>query len=190
MINNFAAEDTEGEEKIDINEIITMIKEAFSGTEYPGDWCLKGSTEGDEPYLLENEFKGKDDWTILDAEFLEQAPDGFGSALSFFSDEALHYYLPAYMIYDLQGEFEEIEVFQRLTHGLDDSSKNECINPRRYGNRTWYDEAIHKFSMFNKKEVTAIVAYLEFKKEYDEELLDYEKEEIQQALKNYWYGLR
>ena len=173
---------------MDKNNIIKMIENAFKGIEYPGDWCLRGSNEGEEPYLLEKEFKGKDNWTMLDPKFLEQAPDGFGSALSFFSDEAFHFYLPAYMICDLKGEFEEIDVYWYLTHGLEELSKKECINPRRYGNRTWYDQATYKYSIFNEMEVRAIITYLEFKKKYDEELLDSDKKAIQQALENYWYN--
>ncbi|HJS06410.1 MAG TPA: hypothetical protein VJ809_02090, partial [Pirellulales bacterium] len=68
------------------------IEQAFSAVAYPGDWCLKNSNEGTEPFFLEREFKGKSDWRNLDAAFLDQAPDGFGTALSFFSDEAFHFY--------------------------------------------------------------------------------------------------
>ncbi len=169
---------------MDKKQVINMIREAFSQVEYPGDWCLRGSNEGDEPYLLEKEFKGENDWSLLDAKFLEQAPDGFRSALSFFSHEAFHFYLPAYMIFDLNGEFEDIDVCWYLTYGLDESSKREPINERRYGNRTWYDSAVHKFSMFNGKETEAIIAYLEYKKDLGEELSD--KEAIEQALDCYW----
>jgi hypothetical protein len=76
---------------MDKEGIINLIKEAFGPVEYPGDWCLRGSNEGEEPFLLEKEFKGKNDWSVLDAKFLEQAPDGFGTALCFFSDEAFHF---------------------------------------------------------------------------------------------------
>lgn len=177
---------------MDKNELIKMIGEAFQDVEYPGDWCLKGSNEGKEPFLVEEEFKGKDDWKTLDAKFLDLAPAGFASALSFFSDEAFHFYLPAYMICDLNGELERVNVSWRLTNGLDESSKNDFINKRRYGERTWYDHAVYKYSMFNEKEIRAIIAYLEYKNleykdEFDDELFDSENTEIKQALKNYWY---
>ncbi len=68
----------------DNKQIIAQITAAFAAVEYPGDWRLRGSDLGDEPYLLEEEFKGKTDWHLLDAAFLDQAPDGFGSALQFF----------------------------------------------------------------------------------------------------------
>ena len=171
---------------MDKNEITSMIEEAFKGVEYPGDWCLKGSDEGDEPYLLEEDFKGKNDWAKLDAKFLAQAPKGYGSALAFFSDEAFHFYIPAYMICDLKGELEGMQVYRCFTSGFDESSKKKYINPRRYGNRTWHDWALYKHSVFNEKEAKAVIAYLEIKKE--EEWFDPNKKVIQDALKNYWYN--
>ena len=167
-------------------DIKAQIREAFSRNEYPGDWCLKGSTEGDEPYLVEEEFKGKTDWTILDPEFLDQAPDGFASALSFFSDEAFRFYLPAYLIADLDDKLQSTDLTFHLTHGLDDASMHDLINPRRFGGRTWFDHVRTKFAMFPREEVCAIVAYLEFKLATAD--LPLERESISQSLKNYWTG--
>ena len=90
-----------------IDALKSQISDAFSHVEHPGDWCLRGSNEGDEPYLLEQEFKGKSDWRVLDPKFIDQAPDGFGTALSFFSDEAFHFYLPAYLLADIDGLLEQ-----------------------------------------------------------------------------------
>jgi hypothetical protein len=70
----------------DKEKIKDQIRTAFATVEYPGDSCLRGSNEGDEPFLVEQDFKGKTDWRTLDPEFIDQAPDGFSSALSFFSD--------------------------------------------------------------------------------------------------------
>jgi len=150
--------------------------------EYPGDWCLRGSNEGDEPYLLEQEFEGKTDWSTLAPAFLDQAPDGFASALSFFSDEAFRFYLPAYLIADINGQLSSADPVFHLTHGLTDDSKAEKINPRRYGARTWFEAASHRLSMFDTAQVAAIVAYLEFKREVDE----FERDTINQALDNFW----
>lgn len=162
-----------------------MIEDAFKEVKYPGDWCLRVSNEGEEPYLLEKEFKGKNDRSVLDANFLDQAPEGYSSALSFFSDEAFHFYIPAYMICDLRDELENVEVYSQFTLGLEDLSRRQLVNPKRYGNRTWFDIATYKYSMFNPKEVKAVIAYLEFKKK--KESLDSRKKEIQEALENYWY---
>jgi hypothetical protein len=124
---------------VDAETVKVMIRAAFAGVEYPGDWCLRGSNEGNEPYLLEQEFKGKSDWMPLDPAFLDRAPDGYASALSFFSDEAFRFYLPAYLLADIDGRLESANPVFHLTHGLTDSGRAEKVNPRRYGERTWFE---------------------------------------------------
>ena len=160
-----------------------QIHDAFGDVKYPGDWCLRGSNEGDEPYLLENEFKGKTDWKTLDAKFIDQAPDGYGSALSFFSDEAFRFYLPAYLIADIDDLLEQSDPVFHLCHGLDGQSKSERVNPQRYGDRTWFDEATHRFSMFSPVQCAAIGAYLRLKRDAG---MDFEAESINQALATFW----
>ena len=168
----------------DPSAVKARIREAFAAVEYPGDWCLIASREGFEPALLEAEFKGRTDWRTLDAAFIDQAPDGFGTALSFFSDEAFHFYLPAYLIADLDRALQQANPVFALTHGLDERSRREKINPRRYGERTWLDHARHKFAMFNAAERDAIAAYLGAKLEDD--LTELEKKCIREALQSYW----
>jgi Family of unknown function (DUF6714) len=165
-----------------IDALKSQIVAAFAHVEYPGDWCLRDSNEGDEPYLLEQDFKGKSDWRVLDPKFIDQAPDGYGSALGFFSDEAFHFYLPAYLLADIDGLLERNDPVYHLTHGLRNVERSERINPRRYGERTWFDYASHKFAMFNRAECAAIVAYLRHKCE----IVDFDREMIHQALDNYW----
>jgi hypothetical protein len=162
------------------------ISRAFRSVEYPGDWCLRGSNEGDEPFLLEREFKGKNDWAALDPNFIDRAPDGLASALSFFSDEAFRFYLPAYLIADLAGQLQQTDVVFHLTQGLDMASRNERVNPRRYGQRTWFDLASHRFSVFDRDQAAAITAYL-LAKAGSDSLADFEKVRIDEALQNYWY---
>ena len=162
--------------------VIAQVTSAFVALEYPGDWCLRGSNEGEEPYLVEREFTGKSDWHALDPAWLDRAPGGFASALSFFSDEAFHFYLPAYLIADLRGQLGHSNPVYHLTHGLDESSRHQRINPRRYGERTWFDYARYRFAMFSKEEAAAIVAYLTLKRNAD----DLEGERIDEALRNYW----
>jgi len=161
------------------------IRKAFAGVEFPGDWCLVNSREGEEPHLLEQEFKGKSDWRVLDAAFLDRAPDGYGTALSFISDEAFHFFLPAYLLADLDARLRQANPVFHLTHGLDNSSRDQRINPRRYGERTWFEHARHKFAMFNAAEAAAISAYLGYKRNLDA-LTAPEKASIGEALANYW----
>jgi hypothetical protein len=166
------------------DQVKESIVRAFSGSEYPGDWCLIDSLEGDEPALLAQEFKGKTEWRTLDPSFIDQAPDGFGSALSFFSDEAYRFYLPAYLVASIDGKLQQADPVFSLTHGLDDASRAELINPRRYGERTWFDAARHKFAVFTAEQAGAIVAYLNLMAEMDE----FARSKIRQALGNYWTG--
>lgn len=166
----------------DITLLKQMIRGAFCDVAYPGDECLKGSREGDEPYLLEDEFKGKTDWTILGADFLDQAPDGYASALSFFSDEAFRFYLPAYLIADLNNALQSADPTFHLCFGLDDLYGSQPINPRRYGDRTWLAEKQRKFAIFSPSQAAAIVAYLQYKATQDE----FQQPMIEQALQNYW----
>ena len=161
------------------------ILKAFAAVECPGDWCLINSREGSEPLLLEQEFQGKDDWRSLDASFIDQAPDGFGTALSFFSDEAFHFYLPAYLLADLDGRLKQADPVFHLTHGLDRVSRHEKINPRRYGERTWFEYARYKFAMLNDHERAAIAEYLKYKRD-SETLTETERAGINDALENYW----
>lgn len=163
-----------------------QIRAAFAQVEYPGDWNLRGSNEGKEPLLVEQAFKGKTNWSQLGSEFIDRAPDGFASALSFFSDEAFHFYIPGYLIADIEGQLQYSNPIFHLTYGLDDTSGQQRVNPRRYGNRTWLDQARYKFAMFNREEAAAIVAYLTLRRD-DEQLVDFEKQRIDEALKNYWY---
>jgi hypothetical protein len=169
----------------DLATVNAQIREAFSRGIYPGDWCLTNSREGTEPGLLEEEFKGKTDWRALDPSFIDRAPDGFGTALNFFSDEAFRFYLPAYLLADLDGQLKQADVVFALIHGLDNESRGKRINPQRYGERTWFEHARHKFAMFNAQEAKAIVSYLRYKSATDS-VTDYEKGRINEALENYW----
>ena len=74
-----------------------QIREAFAASQYPGDHRLRGSDEGDEPFDLEREFRGRRDWQSLSPEFIDRAPKGLATALNFFSHEAFRFYLPAYL---------------------------------------------------------------------------------------------
>ncbi|MBE7505748.1 MAG: hypothetical protein HS101_05605 [Planctomycetia bacterium] len=165
------------------HDVRQMIQEAFSGVRHPGDWCLRGSDEGDEPFLTEEEFSGKHDWRDLTPEFLDNSPDGFGSALSFLSDEAFHFFIPAYLIADVEGALKNVNPSFYLYHGLLDESKIKKVNPERYGERTWFQAASHRLSVFSRPESAAIVSYLLFVRDRD----SYTRDFINQALQNYWF---
>jgi hypothetical protein len=158
----------------------SQLTAAFSATPRPG--TIRDSDAGDEPALLEAEFRDRPDWRFLEAAFLDSAPDGFASALSFFSASAFRYYLPAFLLADLDGTLERVDPVFHLWHGLDDETGREPINPLRYGTTTWYERAVERFASFSTAEVQVIVAYLRLKADDD----DVSREKIEQALSNYW----
>ena len=161
-----------------------LVAQAFAGVERPASWALHGTDEGTEAFEVERAFADKDDWRTVPAWFLDTAPNGLASALSFFSDEAFRYFLPAYLIADLDGQLERVDVAFHLYYGLDDTARTERLNPRRFGDRTWFDEQSHHLSVFAAKEAGAIAAYLTWKAEREE--FDHTREAIEQALRSYW----
>jgi hypothetical protein len=167
---------------VEVDRIKADIMNAFSSVGRPGNWALRGSNEGEEPYLVEQEFVDKEDWRTIDAAFLDQAPGGLASALSFLSDEAFRYFLPAYLLADLDGRLHSVDPAFHLCFGLDDATRSEPVNPRRYGPRTWLDERRHQFAVFTAAEARAIVGYLRYKAGTDE----FARSRIDEAIRNYW----
>ena len=164
----------------ELDNLRKLIIEAFADVEPPPYWAIVDAKEGSEPQEIEDAFRDKTDWTKIDAEFLDLGPGGV--ALSFFSDEAFRYYIPAYMIADAEGKFVRIQPVFQFCRGFDNRSCTKKVNPLRYGDRTWHDEAIHQFSVFTPRQCGAILAYLRFVASRDESL----QPEIEEAIANYW----
>jgi hypothetical protein len=168
-----------------LDDIKTQIRAAFAKVEAPPHWCLSGGKEGEEPLAVDRDFKDKVPWESLDVAFLDQAPEGWGTALSFFSDEAFHYYLPAYLLADLDESLQQADPIFHLTHGLEKTSADKPINPRRYGQRSWRDHAHFKFAMFSREECAAIAAFLQYRREHGD-LTPIQTSAIDEALASYW----
>jgi hypothetical protein len=161
------------------DKLINKIKQAFTDVTYPSDNALTDSTYGDEPAALIKEFSGKNDWQQLDPQFLDRAPDGLGSALSFFSNNALQFYLPAYLIADICGELRCVDPAYRLCSYL--AFPGETKIAKIWGGGTMEERAREEFNRYDAAKVSAIVAYLQWKLESVEEDI-----EIKEALVNYW----
>ena len=176
-------------------EVIAKIRGAFGGNEYPGDPYLQGSHEGCEPEDEVGPFQGRTNWQAIEAEFL----DGHANAMSFFSEAGLRFFLPAYLVADVEGRLNTADPVILLTMGFSDvevnmemggrtfvvrSGKSELINPRRYGAATFQDYARHRLSIFTREEAQAIVAYLEYRRDFDPHSPD--KKQIDSALDGYW----
>lgn len=165
------------------HQLKKQVCEAFAAVPHPGDERLRNSNEGDEPFLVERDFRGKHDWRLLTAEFIDNSPDGLASALNFFSHAAFRFYLPAYLLADIEGKLERTDPVFHLTHGLERASADKPINPQRYGDETWSAYARERFANFTREEAAAVVAYLKFKRQMDE----FTCQEIDDALQNYWH---
>ena len=179
----------------DREAVIELIRAAFASNAYPGDAYLLGSTEGCEPFDEVGPFQGKRDWQSLEAEFL----DAHYTALSFFSQAGFRFFLPAYLIADLQGQLLSADPQFHLTHGFSDftvedtrkdrtfqikSGKTVFVNPRRFGAATFYDYARYRLSVFTREEAVAISAYLQYRLETAQ--TDFDRECIASALSGYW----
>ena len=100
----------------DRRQVIEHIRQAFRDTERPGDAFLQGSHEGCEPGESVAPFIGVADWSQLDAEIL----DASYTALSFFSEGGFRYFLPAYLIADLEERLQTADPVFHLTNGFSD----------------------------------------------------------------------
>jgi hypothetical protein len=179
----------------DKQELIELIREAFRETAHPGDAFLVGSREGCEPSEVIAPFMGVSDWSQVTAEIL----DGNSEALSFFSEGGFRFFLPAYLIADLEAQLQTADPLFHLTGGFSDAvvqvptkarvyektiGKSALLNPRRYGAMTFYDYARYRLSIFAREEAEAIVAYLEYRRDSDFNGID--TSSITAALDGFW----
>jgi hypothetical protein len=165
--------------------IKALIRDAFAETPYPGDHALVRSV-GDEPDQVVELFRGRDDWRVLTAEFVDRAGAASPSALSFFSAGAFRFYLPAYLIADLDGQLSYTDPLFYLYYGLDEETRDRSVNLPGAGTTTWWAVQQDHFASFTSREAAAIVAYLRFRLAGDEP--DFSRRSIQEALQNYWLG--
>src|SRR5215204_661588 len=178
----------------DPDVVIEKIQSAFARNAHPGGRFLQGSFEGCEPYEEVGPFENEEDWRSIDAGFL----DGHANAVSFFSEAGFRYFLPAYLVSDLRGQLQTADPLFHLTHGFSDwttevpagdrtlvlrHGRTAFINPRRYGAMTSYDYARYRLSIFTREEAGAIVAYLEFKRDSDPDVID--RQAIDTALQSF-----
>lgn len=175
--------------------VISEVQAAFMNNEFLGDNYLLGSYEGREPFDEIEPFKGQENWRLIASQVL----DSHASALIFFSEAGLRYFLPAYLIADLKGELDSAAPMFILVHGFSNRSVEHCIgdqvfirntgkdsyvNPRRYGGMTFYDYSQYRLSIFTREESQAIVSYLNYKR--DRSPINLEKEGIEAALNIFW----
>lgn len=128
------------------------------------------------------DFKDKDDWTRLDPEWLDRTPYPLSSALSFLSDEAVCFYIPAFISADIGGRLKSVRPYFHLTHGFDNDSRNRKIHNDRP--QTWGEYGARRWCSLTPDQVRAVVHYLEWHIWREGRFIA--QEELQ-ALENYWY---
>jgi hypothetical protein len=163
--------------------IKTLIQNAFADTPYPGDDALVRSA-GDEPDEVVDLFRGRTDWRALSPDFVDRAGAASPSALSFFSAGAFRFYLPAYLIADLDGKLVYSDPLFYLYHGLDQETRSGRVNVPGQGVSTWWDVQQEHFAGFTVREAAAIVAYLRWRAAGEE--LELFRRGVQEALESYW----
>ncbi len=126
------------------------------------------------------EFSGKTDWESLEDQFLDEAPQGWGSAISFFSGPALKFYLPAYLIADLRDALSHSDPAYRLCAFVTPQVQDQKV-ARAFGGGTLGDYARANFELFDSRQVRVITSYLQWKLEHE----GYNPT-IEQALEHYW----
>jgi hypothetical protein len=157
------------------DELILKITKAFSENEFPGNDNLVASSYGEEPNLVRNHFVGQNSWNILTPEFID-----CDEALSFFSDQAFRFYIPAFMIADINDQLKNNYPEVRLCSLLTPESEPKKI-AKIWGGGTIGERAKECFQHFSNEQANAIIAYLYWKLLQDKDNLI-----IEQALQNYW----
>jgi hypothetical protein len=163
--------------------IKTLIQHAFVDTPYPGDDALVRSA-GDEPDEVDDLFRGRNDWRALPAEFIDRAGAASPSALSFFSAAAFRFYLPAYLIADLDRKLMYTDPLFYLYFGLDQKTRTQSVNVPGRGASTWWAVQQEHLADFTPREAAAIVAYLRWRTEQDEP--EFSRRSVHEALESYW----
>ncbi|NIJ20807.1 hypothetical protein FHS95_002499 [Sphingomonas naasensis] len=163
--------------------IIAELVNAFPAIRPARFPLLVNSVSGDEPRAVQTDFADKDDWTKLRSEWLDTSPNGLGTALCFLSDEAIRFYIPAYLVADLIGSLRCVDPVDTLVHGLESTSHDQKIWPRK--DATWTESAHARWGGLTQLQAMAIVHYLEWRAGRDTLGVD---RGISEALTCYWYG--
>lgn len=162
-------------ENVDIDALIQNIYKVFSDAVYPGNDNLVVESYGDEPKLVKNHFAGRSDWTKLTHTSIDV--DG---ALAYFSDRAFRFYIPAFMIADVNKNLNLNDPAIRLCWHVTPQSENGRI-AKVWGGETMGDRAKKCFENFTDEQAEVIVSYLQWKQSQDDS-----DDMIKQALENYW----
>ena len=179
---------------MDRDQLIARIRTAFTDIQHPGDRFLLGSREGRDAAEAVAPFERYAAWDQVDAAILDEHYD----ALSFLSDGGFRFFLPAYLIADLNDHLETADPVFHLTGGFHDQAvevpigdrvftrtigRSAFVNPRRFGAMTFEDYARHRLSVFTRQECAAIVEYLQYRRSHPDSV---DAAAIDAALEAFW----
>jgi hypothetical protein len=176
----------------DVDDLKHRIREAFADVLYPGDGQLVAHANYGDAYTWTGEaFRGLDDWRTLDPTFLDEPLNGWGNALSFFTPSAFRFYLPAYLLADLDKPLEQGSPYVALCFGLSvadqakPTSRKTRQETRHRGGQTRFMLRSQHFADFTPWQANAVVAYLRYVLQ-TRGMAESTREMITEALQLYW----
>jgi hypothetical protein len=131
-----------------------------------------------EVEAVEQEFKDKIDWAKLEPEWLSLAPRGMRSAMSFLGNEAICFYLPAFLIADIKRELDGSPWSSLIYHSRFDGSEQDRSRRLSYFMERW--------RRLTPKQCLAVAHYLELQLT-DTWINASNGQAIEIALRDYWY---
>ena len=144
--------------------VADLIRKAFLGVELGdgvGLWQAQGIDDYEDAQTIAD-YRARDekvDWSAIPAADVNRCY----SSLSFFDAEGMRFHLPAYLIADLEGKFEQDVIFH-LTNALD-----------------WTDT---QFSLFSDSQRNAVREFLLLR--LSDPDCDFERPMIEDALSRFW----
>ena len=129
-----------------------QVKAAFAEVPYPGDGnIVQGSSL--EAKEIESFFRGKR-WEEITLENLNSNPPMDPSAgPSFMTEQAFHYYLPAYLMITIDSKPEADVIPEFTVHRL-------SIPEIAEAERSWYQSRVVRFTRAQRRAVKAVLEYV------------------------------
>ena len=157
----------------EVAALIQNIEDVFSKTPMPSEKALITSQQSDEPAEYALTFRGLE-WHKIHPQLLETCSD----ALSFFTPQALRYYVPAFLRAHLYGYHDADPIFC-LTYKF---YKAEWLESSESNPAKMEEHQRERMSLFTNEERKVIIAYFRYIVKLD----SFNKNAINQALENYW----
>lgn len=138
-----------------LESLKNRVLKSFADVQYPKG--IIAPHECDECFDLRKTFKNQN-WKTIDTKIIEENY----SQLPLFSDEAFHYFLPAYLIYSLENfnDADDNMVCEFTIYG---------VSPSKTGIREDLDYWKYKFSNFTIEQINLIYDFLDLVKANESE---------------------